>query len=392
MSDISIGKFKFNIRLKELADEHGRLVSLRVQSLAVLSYLADNANRTVLKEELWQAIWPNVAVTDDSLVQCIKEIRRALGDAQREMVRTEYKRGYRLVVDNIESAFDERDKNFVQSISETFSSDGTRLGYASAGTGSPVIRAPHWMTHLHLDWQDGIGADKIRKLADEFQLVRFDGRGTGMSQRNIDPGNLDDWVDDLAAVADAAKLEKFALLGSSGGGCISLRYAVRFPDRVSCIVLLGANIRGGAFRGVSEENIRSLCKIIEEGWGKSTHAFQSLLTNMLWPSASPEMLAAFNRLQLASCDGATAAKLLWAIQNTTVEEDLPLVSVPTLVMHSLGDPAVPFEESQLALDRIPYSTLLTLNTNDHTPLTDDPEYERHLNETMKFIRKHAKTS
>lgn len=218
----------------ELRDHSGARVALRPQAFALLTHLARNADRLVGKEELMQAIWPNLVVTDDSLTQCVKGLRQTLGDTRHRLMRTEPKRGYRLDTraDRTDRA-DRAEPTLAQEIRFATAEDGVRIAYATAGEGVPFVRAPHWMTHLDWDWRTASFGARIRAWARSFRLVRFDGRGTGLSDRSVMPGTLDESVADLAAVVDAAGLRRFALLGASNGGAIAIRYAARHPERVS---------------------------------------------------------------------------------------------------------------------------------------------------------------
>lgn len=92
-----LGNFTFSIKTKELQDADGNSVMLRSQSADVLAYLAEHAGELVTKESLIKAVWADTFVTDDSLVQCIGDIRRALGDSDQRIVQTFTKKGYRLV-------------------------------------------------------------------------------------------------------------------------------------------------------------------------------------------------------------------------------------------------------------------------------------------------------
>ena len=119
-----------------------------------------------------------------------------------------------------------------QPIRYATSPDGVRIAYAVMGKGTPVVRASHWLTHLEYE-----------------PLVRYDGRGTGLSQRDGVEISLERWVDDLACVVDSLSLERFVLLGVSQGGAIAIKYAARHPERVSHLIIHGAYARGFLHRG-----------------------------------------------------------------------------------------------------------------------------------------------
>ncbi|MES2978458.1 MAG: alpha/beta hydrolase [Pseudomonadota bacterium] len=103
--------------------------------------------------------------------------------------------------------------------------DSTRLAFATTGTGPPVVRAAHWLTHLDFDLNSPVWGPWLAQLSRTNTLLRYDGRGCGLSDPAVGPLSLDAWVSDLEAVVDAAALERFALLGCSQGAAISLAYA-----------------------------------------------------------------------------------------------------------------------------------------------------------------------
>jgi pimeloyl-ACP methyl ester carboxylesterase len=123
--------------------------------------------------------------------------------------------------------------------------DGVGLAYAIEGDGPPVVKAGNWMTHLDYDRQSPVWRHWVRELSRGHALVRYDERGCGLSDRQFEGSpTLHTYVDDLAAVADAAGLERFVLFGVSGGGPTAIEYAVRSPERVSRLVLYGTYTRG----------------------------------------------------------------------------------------------------------------------------------------------------
>src|SRR5918993_5815979 len=149
------------------------------------------------------------------------------------------------------------------------SPDGVGLAYAIEGEGPPLVKAGNWMTHLDYDRQSPVWRHWGRALSRGHTLVRYDERGCGLSDRQFDgTPTLDSYVGDLAAVVDAAGLERFALFGVSGGGPTALEYAVRNPGRVSQLVLYGTYARGRYRRSERQtENGRLLIDLMRVGWG-----------------------------------------------------------------------------------------------------------------------------
>ena len=121
------------------------------------------------------------------------------------------------------------------------SSDGTRIAYATVGQGPPLVRALGWLTHLEHEWENPLWRFFIDAMSRRYLLVRFDGRGMGLSDRRVSDYSLEAQVRDLEAVVDALGLERFALYGISQGGPTAITYAVRHPKRVSHLILYGCS-------------------------------------------------------------------------------------------------------------------------------------------------------
>src|SRR4051794_30745356 len=137
---------------------------------------------------------------------------------------------------------------FEQRIRYASTAAGAKIAYATSGRGYPLVRAGHWMTHLQWDWQMPVWGPWIEAMAAHRQLIRYDQRGCGLSPVTADAVSLESMLEDLEAVVDDARLEKFALLGPSQGGAVSIAYAARHPERVTHLVLCDAFCRGALVR------------------------------------------------------------------------------------------------------------------------------------------------
>jgi pimeloyl-ACP methyl ester carboxylesterase len=134
--------------------------------------------------------------------------------------------------------------------------DGARIAYARQGPGPALVRAAHWLSHLEFDWQSPVWRDFLTDLMQNRTLVRYDERGTGLSDRDVSDVSFEAMIRDLELIVDTLGLERFSLLGMSQGGAISIAYTVRHPERVSALVLCGAYARGHAHRGRSAQQQR----------------------------------------------------------------------------------------------------------------------------------------
>ena len=384
--------FEFDVELDELHAAGGERVPLRPQVLAVLRCLAQRPGFMVAKDELMHSVWPRVVVGDDSLVQCIRELRQALHDAEHRIVQTEPRRGYRLAASVAVPGFSPRAAQapplFQQDIRFVTTADDVRLAYAGSGAGTPLVRSAHWMTHLDWDWRSATLGPAIQALSQHHRLIRYDGRGHGLSDWDVLPGAIDQAVADLQAVVDSAGLDRFALLGTSTGAPAAIRFAARHPRRVSALVLLGGYARGVLRRGASStspENFNALLRLIEDGWSRDNPAFRQLITSLHWPGANAEQMQSFNHLQRVSCAPQTAVALIRRDAEVDVCDDLAAVRCPTLVLHSPRDARVPFEEARLVAAAIRSARLETFDSPNHLPLPGEPAFDATIRHIEAFV-------
>jgi pimeloyl-ACP methyl ester carboxylesterase/DNA-binding CsgD family transcriptional regulator len=281
-----------------------------------------------------------------------------------------------------------QDAHFAQDIRFARSADGTRLAYAVNGDGYPLVRAAHWLTNIGQDWQTPVWRPWFDALGARFRFHRYDSRGCGLSDRESTDSSLEVLLADLEAVVDAAGLERFALLGTSQGGALSIAYAVKHPERVSHIVLLGAFARGPLRRDPTPEQRASLeaeIKLIEVGWGQDNPAYLQLFTNLMFPGATPEQGRSFNELQRMSCSPRQAARIVASFSDIDASPYLARVACPTLVLHTRGDMCAPFDEGLFLASSIPGARLVPLETRSHVPMPGEPSFDRVIEELESFI-------
>lgn len=266
------------------------------------------------------------------------------------------------------------------------SSDGVRLAYAVSGAGPPLLRAPHWITHLEHD--AAVWGHLLEALGRRFTLVRFDQRGCGLSDRSVADISFESWVRDLETVADAAQLERFAVLGVSQGAAIAAAYAARHPERVSHLILFGGYAQGWANRDLSvreRDKFDTLGKLIELGWSGRDPSLRQVFTMQFIPGAGIELVRAFNELMRMSAPTETALRIYRAFGAIDVRAEAPRVSCPTLVMHTTGDLRVPFEEGRVFASLIPGARFVPLESENHLLIEDEPALRRLLDAIDEFI-------
>ena len=272
------------------------------------------------------------------------------------------------------------------------SKDGVQLAYARIGQGPPLVKTGHWMTHLEFDFESPVWRHLYRELSRDHAFYRYDARGNGLSDREIPDVRFENFVDDLEAVVDAAGIERFALLGISQGCAVSIAYAVRHPERVSHLVLLGGFAVGWKKRARTEaekEAAEAMLTLMRLGWGQENPAFRQMFTSQFIPGASKEQADWFNELQRISSSPADAVRNVVANGEADVSALLSQVRVPTLVMHARHDARVPFELGRRMAAGIPGARFVPLESPNHVMLEGEPALARFLEELKAFIEPEA---
>jgi len=275
-----------------------------------------------------------------------------------------------------------------QSVYFTSSFDGVRLAYGIAGRGHPLVRVPNWISHIEHDWQSPVMRHLVLEMASRHKLVNYDCRGVGMSERDVSDMSFDAWVHDLEAVVDAAKLERFALWGISGAPAVAIAYAVRHPGRVSHLVLCGGFCRGRLRRDASAaaiEKARVMMQLIEQGWGTEEPAFRQVFTSLLVPGGTAEQWRWFTEMMRKAASPQTALRMLQLWQTIDVTDLARQVRCPTLVLHARRDAIVPYEEGQLMASLIPNAEFVTLDSENHVILEDEPAWPQLRAELRRFL-------
>jgi len=222
----------------------------------------------------------------------------------------------------------------------------------------------------------------------DHRLVRYDARGNGLSDRSVDEISFDAFVGDLEAVADAAQVARFALLGISQGCAVAIAYAVRHPERVSHLILYGGFAVGRNKRARSaaeKEEDTAMLTLMRVGWGKENPAFRQLFTSQFMPGATKEQADWFNELQRITVSPETAVRIIEVTNETDVTALLPQVRVPTLVLHARDEARVPFEAGRRMAAGIPGARFVTLQGRNHLFLETDPAFGQFLEHTRSFL-------
>lgn len=276
-----------------------------------------------------------------------------------------------------------------QSLQFCTPADGTRIAIASIGSGPPLVRAAHWLSHVEHDLDSPVWRPWLAELSRDHTYIRYDQRGCGLSDHEVADLSLDAWVGDLEAVVDTLGLARFVLFGMSQGGAVAIAYTVRHPERVSQLVLAGAYARGALRRAETAPQrleAETLVNLIRVGWGRDNAAFRQVFTNQFIPGGTLEQHQWWNELERLTASPEVAARTLEAFHQVDVDDLARAVRVPTLVFHARGDARVPFEEGRRLAALIPGARFVPLHSSNHVLLQSEPAWAEFLAELRGFLR------
>jgi class 3 adenylate cyclase/alpha-beta hydrolase superfamily lysophospholipase len=255
-----------------------------------------------------------------------------------------------------------------QQVQFVSSKDGVSLAVATTGAGPPLVIVPGWISHLELDWSWPESHGLYERLAENHLLVRYDKRGTGLSDRDLEDFSLEAQVGDLEAIVRALGLQKPALLGYSQGGPISIAYTAQHPDDVSHLIVYGSYHDGNTahFKGL----IEGFAALIRADWGG--YGATSLLEVFI-PGAPPQAREGFAEYQRQAANAQGALATLTTAFEYEITPLLPEIRVPTLVLHRRGDKACPFQQGREMAARIPGARFVPLEGDIHVISLGDTE-------------------
>ncbi|WP_420411502.1 alpha/beta fold hydrolase [Roseibium sp.] len=373
-------------------EKAGKPVSVEPQVFDLIKLLVENAGALVTKDQLIYTVWSGRIVSEAAISARISAARTAVGDTGKaqSVIKTIPRRGIELIADVSSEdlkPWTRQNSLLKQTIRFTSSNDGTQLAFAVSGEGAKVMRAGHFLTHLEMDWSSPVWKPYLEALSADHSLVRFDQRGTGLSDPQLRDTGLNAYTEDLLAVADAAGLDRFPLIASSQGVPVAINVAANHPDRISHLVLFGGFAQGRAKRDhdYADDEAKALLSLIRSGWGNPKSAFMIAFTSVFCPEASKEELDNLVEIQLASCSPENAARIREAIDQFDVLDRLQAVTAPTLVIHASNDALHPVSQGRLIAGAIPGAEFLQVDSRNHVYLPSDPVWRQIVDAQLNFI-------
>jgi pimeloyl-ACP methyl ester carboxylesterase len=391
---LRFGPFELDVDQHALS-RNGRPIALTPKVFELLAILAGSGGRLMEKDVLMKAVWSETVVEEGNLTKNVFLLRQALGDTSevRAYVATVPKVGYRFV-----APVERVDEPATASASATArpadperggetryaKSGDVHIAYQVVGQGDlDLLLVPGWVSHLESAWEHPALARFLKRLASFVRLILIDRRGTGLSDRIAEVPSLEERMDDVRAVMDAAGSEQAALFGVSEGGPMCIMFAATYPQRTTSLVLFGTAAR--IMRspdypiGIPADAFDEFAEKIAAEWGTGVSI------DIFAPSVAHDgaFRRAWARIERFSASPAGIKTLMRMLYETDVRHVLPSVRVPTLVVQREGDFAMRVEGARYIADHIPGARYVELPGADHFPWVGDGDTV--LDEVEEFL-------
>ena len=266
-------------------------------------------------------------------------------------------------------------------------SGDVNIAYQVTGDGPlDLVLVPGFVSHLDIDWEEPRYAQMLRRLSSFSRLIRFDKRGTGLSDRATGLPDLETRMDDVRAVMDAAGSERAALYGYSEGGPMCCLFAATYPQRVSALVIYASYAKR---RDPDEdypwaatwEERQEYAREVERDWG--THADRA----RMGADSDPESLQWWLRRARAAASPGAARDLILMNSQIDIRHVLPAITAPTLVLHRTGDADSRVEEGRYLAEHIPGARFVELAGDSHMISVDPDQIVDEVEDFLTGVRR-----
>lgn len=368
-----IGEYRIDDRAFEVWHE-GQRLPVEPQVLELLLFLIERREQVVSKEEIFEHVWKGRIVSESALSSRIKAIRKLLGDDgnRQSIIRTVYGRGFRFVgelsddrsVADTSAALQSEptaESTFEPPVTRYVAVNDVHVAYQVFGKGPlDLVIVPGFISNVEIGWESPECAAWLRSFAEYARVAVFDKRGTGLSDRVTRLPCMDERMEDVRAVMDAAGMESAALLGISEGGSLASLFAASHPGRCRALVLHGSFAKA---RDPSEEGIERFAEYVRSHWGTG----QSLPRYAPSQVGNAEFERWWGRFERLGASHAAVIDLVRMNSQIDIIDVLPSIQAPTLVVHRKDDALIDIAAGKLLSETIVGARLLSLPSSDHIP-------------------------
>jgi class 3 adenylate cyclase len=259
-------------------------------------------------------------------------------------------------------------------------SGDVHVAYQVIGDGAlNLVFVPGFVSNVEAIWENPDSAHFFSRLAAFSRLIVFDKRGTGLSDRMAGIANLEDRMDDVRAVMDAAGAEQAALFGVSEGGPMSLLFAATYRERARALVLYASYARHPT---LSADNIEQHCEEIDRLWGTGEYSVRNFAPSRASDEATARLFA---RRERQSASPSAAMAIIRMNSEIDARHILPVIHLPTLILHRVGDTRITVEAGRYIADHIPGAKFVELPGMDHVPFGERDVVDRMVDEVEEFL-------
>lgn len=383
----------------------GDPVHVEPQVFTLLVLLVESGGAVVSRDDMIEAVWDGRIVSEATISARIRAARVAVGDGggDQKIIRTVPKVGLQMVVPvtavaAVEAGAAETVPVSVAADSPapvrprvrvrmTTSADGSGIAWTEEGEGPALLRAGHWLTHLEKDRVSPIWGAYLDRMGRGRRLIRYDLRGTGMSEQDCGPITLDAFVEDMATVVEAAGLDRFDVFAASQSLSHTIMYNAIHPGRIRRIFSMGGFAEGMRVRGgaAGQTMADAHATLLKHGWGQPEGGLMRSFTTTYAPAASHDQLSAIVDLQLASATADRAIEVRDVIARTDVKDLLAECRVPVYLVHSQNDAMHPYSQAQLLARMLPDAQLHPVQTLNHIFMPDEPDFTEMMDALDAFL-------
>jgi pimeloyl-ACP methyl ester carboxylesterase len=276
-----------------------------------------------------------------------------------------------------------------QNIGFAVSKNNRRIAYATTGEGAPIVYVLGWATHLEGGWDSPVYDNQgvLAMSSEDHLFVRYDGRGFGLSDRQVQDFSLEARVSDLEAVVYSLGLEKFAIYAVSAGGPAGIAYASKNPEKLTSLVLASTQASANHLSAEYKENFELMNPLIEASW--ENPSVTRLFIDYLFPDYENEYDALtvkiFGEFLRISGQGHAITGFFDQFLTTDVENQASKIEVPTYVVHARGDATIPLEAGRTLASLIPGAKFEIVEGGHNEGIGSVPRVRRKI---LDFIESH----
>ncbi len=367
----------------------GEEVAIEPQVFDLLQLLLDNRGRLVNREEMVDAVWNGRIVSESAISARIAAARRAVGDdgKRQQIIRTHHGRGLELTAEvetTSDTATPKPDDHGVPKVRYALSARGRSLAYLVSGSGPPLFQIEGPPVSTEKAWHIPILRDGYKAYREGRTLLQMDWAGTGLSEALDSAQSVEQNVEDMLSVAEAAGVDRFDLLCESGACMEAVTLAAMHPEKVCRMVIVGGYAEGRVLRA-QKGRPEALKTMIEAGWDHLEGGLATAFLTAYFPDgpadAIPQMVglmqqSASREYMLSLRDKANAASTL---------PILGQVRCPTLIVQGRNDAVHPLHQAQKLAAGIPDAELLVLESGNHLVLPGHPTWDEFLLALRSFL-------